>query len=180
MPGSGPAGGQARRMSSLPDDGASPTIDPEILERLRRSGFRIDREGEFQHEGEPVRHEGLRRALFRWLDSLPDGRTILRLDANRFAYVDVDDTPLVARAARIDGGAILLALSDGSEEPLVPASLSIDAAGVMRSRVRERHLVARLSTSAAAVVAELIVEDPAGALALVLDGQSFPLAVTRR
>jgi hypothetical protein len=66
-------------------------IAPEMIERLRRSGIRIDKEGEFQHEGAPVRHEGLRQALFRWLDRLDDGRYILRLDAARFAYVDVDD-----------------------------------------------------------------------------------------
>lgn len=153
---------------------AKPRYDAEILERLRRSGFRIDREGEFQHEGESVRHEGLRRALFRWLDSLPDGRTILRLDAHRFAYVDVDDTPLVARAARIVRGTILLALSDGGEEALDPSSLVVDAAGVMRCRVHGGRLAARLSTAAAAVVADLI-EDGADGPALVVSTGIFPL-----
>ena len=64
--------------------------DPELIERLRRSGIRIDREGQFIHEGEPVRHEGLRQALFRWLDRLDDDpdkgeavRYILRLDPRR-------------------------------------------------------------------------------------------------
>jgi len=55
------------------------------------------------HEGAEVTHEGLRRALFRWLDRLPppDGRYVLRLDERRFAYLeDVADTPLVARAGR--------------------------------------------------------------------------------
>ena len=136
------------------------TIDPETIERLRRSGIRIDREGEFQHEGEAVRHEGLRQALFRWLDRLPDGRYVLRLDAQRFAYVDVDDTPLVARSARRDGDRVWLGLSDASEEELEPATLDLDAAGVMRCRVRGGRLEARLGTSAAVVVA----------------GQTFPLA----
>jgi len=53
------------------------------------------------HEGAEVTHEGLRRALFRWLDRNGDGRYVLRLDERRFAYLDVDDTPLVARAARV-------------------------------------------------------------------------------
>ena len=107
-----------------------------FIERLRRSGIRVDREGRFIHEGAEVTHEGLRRALFRWLDRLPppDGRYILRLDARRFAYLDVDDTPLVARAARVDpAGAVWLALSDGAEEPLDPATLTVDAAGVLRA-----------------------------------------------
>src|SRR4051812_19367738 len=137
------------------------TIDPEVIERLRRSGIRIDRDGEFQHEGEPVRHQGLRQALFRWLDRLPDGRHVLRLDAQRFAYVDVDDTPLVARSARLDGERVRLGLSDASEETLDPSTLDLDPAGVMRCRVRGGRLEARLSSSAAVVVTELIEGDPA-------------------
>ena len=94
------------------------------LEQIRRSGIRVDREGRFVHEGAEVTHEGLKRALFRWLDRLPppDGRYVLRLDERRFAYLeDVADTPLVARAARIDAaGDVRLALSDGSEERAGP------------------------------------------------------------
>jgi len=134
------------------------------LDRLRRSGFRIDRDGELRHEGEMVRHEGLRQALFRWLDRLPDGRFVLRLDAERFAYIDVEDTPLVARAARIDGASILVALSDGTEERLDPATLNVDQAGGLRCRVRGGRLEARLTTSAAVVVAELIEDRPEGPL----------------
>jgi len=147
------------------------TIDPALIERLRQSGIRIDREGEFQHEGEPVRHEGLRRALFRWLDRLPDGRYILRLDANRFAYVDADDTPLVARAARVAGETILLALSDGSEEPLDPATLTIDAAGILRCRVRAGVLEARLATSAVAALGDRLADG--------VDGPTLKVGNTR-
>jgi hypothetical protein len=153
------------------------TTDAAFLERLRRSGIRIDREGRFIHEGEEVLHEGLRRALFRWLDAEPDGRVVLRLDERRFAYVDVDDTPLVARAARLieDGGErVLLALSDGSEEPLDPATLTIDGAGVLRARVRGGRLEARLATSAAAVLADRLTEE-AGQPVLALAGRRVPL-----
>ncbi|MES1205168.1 MAG: hypothetical protein ABUS79_04450 [Pseudomonadota bacterium] len=155
---------------------AGPATGPdlEMIERLRRSGIRIDRDGEFQHEGAPVVHEGLRRALFRWLDRLPDGRVVLRLDANRFAYVDVDDTPLVARAARIDGETVWLALSDGAEEALDPSTLTIDGGGVMRCLVRGGRLEARIATSAASVLAELI-DEIADRPVLVLAGRRFPL-----
>lgn len=131
------------------------------LEKIRRSGISVDREGRFIHEGAEVTHEGLKRALFRWLDRLPppDGRYVLRLDDRRFAYVDVDDTPLVARAARIDAaGRVFLALSDGSEEPLTPDTLTIDDAGVLYAWVRGGKLEARLATSAAAALADLLSE----------------------
>lgn len=133
-----------------------------FLERVRRSGIRIDREGELWHEGEVVRHEGLRRALFRWLDVTEDGRTVLRLDEARFATLDVEDTPLVVRALRWEGDRALLALSDGSEEPLDPATLETDAAGVLRCRVRGGRLPARLSNSAAAALADRLPESPSG------------------
>ncbi|HEY4395035.1 MAG TPA: hypothetical protein VGP64_13280 [Polyangia bacterium] len=147
-----------------------------FIERLRRSGIRVDREGRFIHEGGEVTHEGLRRALFRWLDRLPppDGRYILRLDERRFAYLDVDDTPLVARAARIDGaGAIWLALSDGAEEPLDPATLTADAAGVLRARVRGGRLEARLATSAVAALGDLLTETPDGRPAWRVAGRTM-------
>jgi hypothetical protein len=151
------------------------TLDAETLERLRRSGIRIDREGRFVHEGAEVRHEGLRRALFRWLDTEADGRVVLRLDALRFAYVDVDDTPLVARAARLEGtGAaerVLLALSDGAEEPLDPTTLTADEGGVLRARVRGGRLEARLASSAVATLGERLSEPAPGRPVLALAGR---------
>ena len=150
------------------------------LEQIRRSEISIDRDGRFIHEGAEVAHEGLKRALFRWLDRLPppDGRYVLRLDERRFAYLeDVADTPLVARAARIDGGAVRLALSDGSEETLDPETLTVDDAGVLRAWVRSGRLEARLATSAAAVLGELITED-GGRPLLRLGDRSY--AILRR
>jgi uncharacterized protein len=145
------------------------------LENLRRSGIRIDREGRFVHEGQPVVHEGLRRALFRWLDRLPDGRHVLRLDDKRYAFLDVDDTPLVVGALRLtDDGRVILALSDGAEETLDPTTLTVDAAGVLRCAARGGRLVARLSTSAAATLADAIVEMPTGP-ALQLGPRRFPI-----
>jgi len=150
--------------------------DAELLERLRRSGIRIDREGRFVHEGALVQHEGLRCALFRWLDAEPDGRVVLRLDARRFANIDVDDTPLVARAARLDGERVLLALSDGAEEALDPATLTVDDAGVLRARVRGGKLEARLGTSAVAALAARLSEEAPGRPTLTLAGRRQEIA----
>ena len=147
------------------------------LEKIRQSGIRVDREGRFIHEGAEFAHAGLTRALYRWLDRLPppDGRYVLRLDDRRFAYLDVDDTPLVARAARIDAeGRALLALSDGSEEPLAPETLTVDGAGVLYAWVRGGKLEARLATSAAAALADLL-SDSGGRPQLRFAGRSYAL-----
>lgn len=166
-------------------------VDAATIERLRQSGIRIDREGELIHEGEVIRHEGLRAALFRWLDRLddpatgaaatgaaggpaPSSRFVLRLDAGRFAYVDVDDTPLVVRAAAWRGDDMTLALSDGAEETLRPETLTLDAEGVLRCLVRGGRLPARLSTSAAAVLGERVIEE-AGALVLRIGARRYRL-----
>jgi hypothetical protein len=129
--------------------------DPELIERLRRSGIRIDRAGVFWHEGEPVLHQGMRQAFWRWLDRLPDQRYVLRLDEHRYAYLEVEDTPLVATSLRWEGDDAWLGLNDGSEERLAPDTLTIDEAGVLRCRVR-RQLEARLDTAAAATLATRI------------------------
>ena len=148
------------------------------LENLRRSGIRIDREGRFVHEGQPVVHEGLRQALFRWLDRLPppDGRYVLRLDAQRYAFLDVDDTPLLVGALRVSGDAVLLSLSDGADEVLDPETLTIDQAGILRCLVRGGRLAARLSNSAATALADSIVETPTGP-ALQLGPRRFSIRV---
>jgi hypothetical protein len=151
--------------------------DAAWIEKLRQSGIRVDREGRFIHEGAEVTHPGLKSALFRWLDRLPppDGRYVLRLDARRFAYLDVDDTPLVVRAARLDpGGVIHLALSDGAEEPLDPATLTIDESGILRAWVRGGRLEARLSSSALAALADQLTES-GGHSVLCAAGRAYPL-----
>ena len=149
-----------------------------FIERLRRSGIRVDREGRFIHEGAEVTHVGLRQALFRWLDRLPppDDRYVLRLDEERFAYLDVDDTPLVARAARIDpAGTIWLALSDGAEEALDPGTLTVDGAGILRAWVRDGRLEARLATSTVAALGELLTETRDGRPALRVAEQTVEI-----
>lgn len=154
-----------------------PESDASWLEKIRQSGIRVDREGRFVHEGAEVTHEGLKRALYRWLDRLPppDSRYVLRLDERRFAYLDVEDTPLVARAARVDGaGVVWLALSDGSDEPLVPDTLTIDDAGVLRAWVRGGKIEARLASSAAAALADAVSEVD-GRPSLRLAGRSYAL-----
>jgi uncharacterized protein len=135
-----------------------------LLERFRQSGLSIDRDGRFWHEGAPVEHGGLRRALFRWLDRLPppDGRHILRLDEQRYVYIDVADTPLVATSLRWSEGTAWLGLTDGSEEALDPTTLTLDEDGVLRGAVRGGKLRARLATSAAATLGEQIESTPDG------------------
>src|SRR6516225_2912118 len=93
------------------------------IEKLRRSGIRLDAEGRFWHEGQEVTHHGLRAAFWRWLDQNPDGRYVLRLDERRFVYLDVDDAPFVVRSLRWQDDQAIARLSDDTEEVLDLAKL---------------------------------------------------------
>ncbi len=131
---------------------------PEMIERLRQTGIRLDREGRFWHEGAEVTHRGFRLALLRWLDRLDDGRPILRLDEKRYAYVDVEDADLLALSARWDGDRAILRLNDESEAELDYASLTVGAGHALYCRARGGRLTARITTPAHQVLAARIEE----------------------
>ena len=152
-------------------------LTPEQLERFRQTGIRLDREGRFWHEGEEITHEGFRRALLRWLDRLEDGRPILRLDERRYAYVDVDDTELLARGARWDGDRLILALNDGTDEELAYDTLRVRADHSLTCQVRGGRLAARLTTPAYQVLTRRVVETADGGFALDAAGALHPLPV---
>ena len=122
------------------------------IEKLRRSGIRLDAEGRFWHEGAEVTHAGLRAAFWRWLDRNADGRWVLRLDENRFVYLDVDDAPYLVRSARWEGERLVGLLSDGRELEIPLATLHHRDG---RPYVTlERGFEARLATAAWNVAAE--------------------------
>ncbi|HEX9103704.1 MAG TPA: hypothetical protein VF997_15950 [Polyangia bacterium] len=126
------------------------------IEKLRQSGIRLDGEGRFWHEGAEVTHHGLRAALWRWLDRNPDGRWVLRLDDQRFVWLDVDgDVPYVVRSARWEGDRAILRLADDSEEPLAVETLHLRGAQPF-CRVKQGRFDARVSTLAWHTLAERI------------------------
>ena len=150
-------------------------LTDEQIEKLRQSGIRLDAEGRFWHEGAEVTHVGMRAAFWRWLDRNPDGRYVLRLDPQRFVYLDVDDAPYVARSLRWEGERAVAVLSDGSEEPLDLSTLRVGTGGVAYATVKGRF-DARLSSAAWALLADRISEHDG---AIWLDGKrlaSTPVA----
>lgn len=139
---------------------AEDRLKAEALERFRQTGIRLDREGRFWHEGAEVEHEGLRRAFLRWMDRLDDGRPVLRLDENRYVYLDVEDAPLLITAARWDGDRAFVTINDGVEQELEYDSLRVGDGDALYCTVRGGRLEARVTTPAYYVLAERI--EPAG------------------
>lgn len=125
------------------------------------SGVRRDAAGRWFHEGEPVVNEGVARAFDRWIDRHEDGRYILRNSVN-WAYFELEGPPLFVRGITITEGGILLALSNGLEEQLVPDTLRQDAAGNLYCDAAEGRLVAQLLRKATLQLEPLVDEDEQG------------------
>ena len=112
------------------------------------SGIRLDKQGQFWHEGRRVTHEGLRQALFRWLDQHADGRYVLALDAQRFCYLEVEDAPFLVTAIspvtpEKSDSPLQLMLNSGQSVPLKLSSLELRGPGALYARVGPRALLAR-------------------------------------
>jgi hypothetical protein len=123
-------------------------LPPELIEKLRQTGIRLDREGRFWHEGQEITHKRFRKTLLRWLDVLPDGRPVLRLDGDRYAYVDVDDALLIVTGLRWEGDRAFVSLNDGSEEELAYDTLSQGKDHTLYCLVRGKRILARVATQA--------------------------------
>lgn len=142
-------------------------LAPTLLEQMRQIGLRLDRAGELWHAGAAVTHARLRQALLRWLDVREDGRDIVRLDAERYAYVDVEDAHLRARRARWDGARCLVLWDDDRETELDYADLRQAADHALYTHVpaagaaARGSLRARIGGAAYHAIAERVVEVPA-------------------
>jgi hypothetical protein len=157
---------------------AAVVTDGDLLELLRtRSGLAIDADGRFLHRGDPITHARTLEVLWSSLTRGPDGRYLVRI-GRESAYVDLADAPYAVRGVVEDpnGGTPALLLSDGSREPLDPATLHVGADGVLRCSVKGGH-AARFGRSAQVTLGLALEESPAGSgrFALVLGGARFPI-----
>ena len=118
----------------------------------RETKIRIDRDGRFWNEESPITHEALARSLAGWVDVDPEsGRYILKNSVN-WAFVTVEDAPLVVKA--YDPASHEVTLSDGATEPLDLASLRLEPDDVPYCDVRGGKLPARFGRSAAYALLE--------------------------
>ena len=144
-----------------------------MIEQMRTIGLRLDRAGTFWQDGASVTHARLRQALLRWLDVRDDGRDIVKLDDKCYAYVEIEDAHLRARAARWDGDRCFVLWDDDREAELDYGSLHQAADHALY--VRHGRLRGRIAGPAYHALAERIVEHGAG-FALDAAGRRWPIA----
>ena len=146
----------------------------------RESRIRLDREGRFWHEGEPVERPALSRALHTWLTHHPvDHRPILS-NGYDWCYLDVEDTMAFVRSVRpgsSNAAPPTLVLVDGSEHPLDPSTVTVDAEGVLYARVGARGEEARFGRHAQSELAVFLADDEPPRL--VLGERAYPIEPRR-
>jgi hypothetical protein len=92
---------------------------------LRSIGLILHRDGSLRHEGESIRNARLRGALERGVRYLPaEGKYVVTIGHFR-GQLDVEECGFFVRSVDLSSGRI--ALSDGTEERLDPASLRVSA-----------------------------------------------------
>jgi hypothetical protein len=137
-------------------------VNDDALELLRSSsGLSIDAEGRFLHRGEPITHARTLEVLWRSLSRAADGRYLVSI-GRESAYVTLEAAPYAVRGVlEVPGGAPLLLLSDGSREPLDPATLTLGGDGVLRCAVKGGH-AARFTRPAQVTLGLVLEERPPG------------------
>jgi hypothetical protein len=148
-------------------------LTPEMLERMRTIGLELDRAGVFWQGATAVTHARLRQALLRWLDVRADGRDIIKLDDERYAYVTIADAHLRSRSARWQADRCIILWDDDQEAELEYASLRQTPDHALYATVR--RLRGRIGSPAYQAIAEHIVEVPGG-YALEAAGERWPIA----
>jgi len=149
-------------------------LSPELLEKMRQIGLRLDRAGVFWHGGTQVTHPRLRQALLRWL-AVRDGRDIVKLDDRRFAYVEVEDAHLRARSARWEGDRCTVLWDDDQETELDYGTLTVAPDHAFYAKVR--GLRGRIAGPAHAAISERIAEREDGdGFVLHAAGRAWPIA----
>lgn len=149
--------------------------------RSRESTIRLDRNGRFWHDDERVEHEGMAAAFASWIDVHPDDGRFILTNGYDWTYFTVEDAPFVIRSVRLEvdrvGAAteVIGRLSDGSEEPLDPATFAVGEQDALYCRVKAGKLDARFTPGAQTALGPLLVEGDGGAPEIELGGERFPV-----
>jgi uncharacterized protein len=144
--------------------------------RSRESTIRLDRQGRFFHDQEPVTHPGMARAFASWIGRHPDdGRFILN-NGWDWTYFEVEEAPFFIDGVEASDERPVLILSDGSREPLDPTTLRTGEAEVLYVRVKGGQFEARFRQAAQIGLAPWLEEAPGGQPSLVIAGARYLLS----
>ena len=142
----------------------------------RESTIRLDAEGKFWHDGERVDHPALEKALNGWIARHPDDGRFILTNGYDWTYFEVDDAPYTVRALRILPDAVVLHLSDDTEEPLAPETLRVGRGDALYANVKGGRFEARFSRHAQTALAPILNEAEDGSLRLRIGSQNYAVS----
>jgi hypothetical protein len=153
-------------MNTDPPDDSTTQVDetlPDELKAYLRSGgpvetIRLDREGRWFHEGDPIENPRIIR-LFNRIVTRTEGGTWL-LVAGRSSYpIQVEDTAFFVESIDLTGDPPLVALSDGSEEPLDASTVNYRPVGRLYCSVKGGAFRARFTRALYHALADRMEEE---------------------
>ncbi len=138
------------------------------------SGLRLDRNGRWWHDDQPVEHPRIVEAFNRGLVPSEDGRFRLQFGGD-WCFVEVEDAAYgVVQLHPTADDQILLQLTDRTSEALQPDTLRLDPLGVLCCMVKEGLAKARFSKEAQFALGSLL-EETHGEVVLVVGQRRIPV-----
>jgi hypothetical protein len=142
--------------------------------RSRESRIVLDEQGRFWNGGVPIDHDGMALAFASWIRRHPDDGRFILTNGYDWTYFTVNDAPFFVRHVTRQGDHAVLALFDGSDETLDPASVHVSKRGILYAVVRG-DCEARFSPAAQSEMVDFISEGPDGEPRVEIDGKSHPI-----
>lgn len=139
----------------------------------RESSIVLDEQGRFWHDGARVEHPGMARAFASWIRRHPDDGRFILSNGFDWTYFTVRDVPYFVRNVRAVDGVPVAELSDGSEEPLDPSTLQVDAAGAVYCRVKSGRFSAKFTPGPQTALGPWLAEAASGAVEFVVQGHRY-------
>lgn len=144
---------------------------------LRPFGLRLHHDGRWTHEGQPILNRRLRQHFDRSVNYLPEERKYVVTLRHFRAEIEVEEAAFFV--CRFDAASGRVALSDGTEEALDPATLALSPRdGALLCRVKRglapEGLLARFHHSAHAELMQAV-EEQGGRPMLRLAGRLHSL-----
>lgn len=143
--------------------------------RSRESTIRLDRNGRFWHDGDPITHAGMTAAFSSWIARHPDDGRYILSNGYDWTYFEVEDVPFFVRGVRDEGGQPVLALSDGSEEPLEAGALVLGERDALYAAVKHGQFEARFMPAAQTALAPWLVEGAGGVPEIEVRGKRYAI-----
>lgn len=148
-----------------------------MLEDIPPCHIRIDKEGNWYHQGLPIINKKIYNHLNQCLSKDSSGRCILNMNGER-CVLEVEDTPFVVKEVSpktIPGRSttLLIKLNDETEEELNADTLKVGKEDVLYCEVKEGLYEARFLRPAYYQFAKFLQHDEKGFYLLVEDKKTY-------